>query len=98
MNKADGGRWSDVDRIEMLRKVAGASKKPEVAGIEVDRHVHTFVVGGDQGDIFCKTPSMGTRLNVEGGHVPLTKVVRKQLSEKEGDLCGHAEKLALVGF
>lgn len=95
---ADAGRWSDVERIENLRTSSRAAKKPAVAGIEVDRHVHTFVVGEGRADICSKVRSTSMRLKEEGGHLPRIELVLKGVSEteKEAELCGHAEKLALA--
>lgn len=95
---ADAGRWSDVERIERLRKAAGAHRKPAVAGIEVDRRVHTFVVGEKEEGVSSKARSLNVRLREEEGHVPNTELVLKPLmeNEKQDELCGHAEKLALA--
>lgn len=95
---SDVGRWEDVDRVERLRNLAGASKKPAMAGIEVNKQVHTFTVGERRDDISSKAESLNVRLVNEGGHTPHTEQVLKPLPEreKESDLCGHAEKLALA--
>eukprot|EP00246_Nothoceros_aenigmaticus_P014204 TRINITY_DN5283_c1_g2_i2.p1 TRINITY_DN5283_c1_g2~~TRINITY_DN5283_c1_g2_i2.p1 ORF type:complete len:254 (+),score=33.46 TRINITY_DN5283_c1_g2_i2:304-1065(+) len=95
---ANAGRWDDVERIEGLRKAAGAKKKLGKACIEIDSQLHEFVGGDERDDIASKSRSLNQRLRKEGGHVPLTKLVLRAVSEKEKEdvLCGHAEKLALA--
>eukprot|EP00246_Nothoceros_aenigmaticus_P018554 TRINITY_DN9756_c1_g1_i1.p1 TRINITY_DN9756_c1_g1~~TRINITY_DN9756_c1_g1_i1.p1 ORF type:complete len:380 (+),score=45.65 TRINITY_DN9756_c1_g1_i1:3-1142(+) len=95
---ANIGHWRDVDRIESMRKAAGAKKKPAKACIEVNSKLHVFSVGEETELLSFKLRSVNSRLRVEGGHVPNTELVLKTISEieKEDALCGHAEKLALA--
>eukprot|EP00246_Nothoceros_aenigmaticus_P010863 TRINITY_DN277_c0_g3_i1.p1 TRINITY_DN277_c0_g3~~TRINITY_DN277_c0_g3_i1.p1 ORF type:complete len:323 (+),score=49.03 TRINITY_DN277_c0_g3_i1:109-969(+) len=95
---ADAGKVEYVDSVESLRKSAGACKKPASAWIEVGSKVEEFVVGDERNDISSKLKSMNLRLKEQGGHIPHTELVLKQMTDdqKEDALCGHAEKLALA--
>lgn len=91
-------RWTDAHVVESLRRCAGAKKKPASACIEVQNVVREFTLGDDRSDVSSKLKNMSVRLKDEGGHVPLTTLVMKAVSdkEKEGALCGHVEKLAVA--
>lgn len=95
---ASAGRWRDAQRIEDLRKRAGVHKKPAKACIELMNRVYEFRVGENRADMSAKVMEVGCRLKVEGGHVPQTDLVLTAVpdNDKEGALCGHAEKLALA--
>eukprot|EP00246_Nothoceros_aenigmaticus_P004729 TRINITY_DN163_c0_g1_i1.p1 TRINITY_DN163_c0_g1~~TRINITY_DN163_c0_g1_i1.p1 ORF type:complete len:328 (-),score=68.69 TRINITY_DN163_c0_g1_i1:470-1453(-) len=95
---ARAGRWGDVDRIENLRRYAGAKKLPAKVCIEVKGKVLEFTVGEERSDVSFRLRRLNFRLKEEGGLVPHTQLVLKGVSEaaKEATLCGHAEKLALA--
>eukprot|EP00246_Nothoceros_aenigmaticus_P011389 TRINITY_DN3075_c0_g1_i1.p1 TRINITY_DN3075_c0_g1~~TRINITY_DN3075_c0_g1_i1.p1 ORF type:complete len:208 (-),score=26.79 TRINITY_DN3075_c0_g1_i1:118-741(-) len=92
---ASVGRWNDVDRVETLRKAAGASKKPARASIEIDSKVQTFIVGEVRDDISLKLRSVNMQMKQEGGVVHHMRTILTE-QEEENALCGHAEKLALA--
>lgn len=94
----DAGRFDDAYEIELMRKHAGAKKKPACASIEVSNEVHKFIVGENQSDeISTMLKSLNLRMK-GAGHVPhIDSVVRSGTdSEKELVLCEHAERVAIA--
>ncbi|KAJ7569605.1 hypothetical protein O6H91_01G085800 [Diphasiastrum complanatum] len=97
----DASMGADAQRIEELRKSAGAWKKPGRAWTEVNNEVHGFIVDDKthpQSDsIYAKLRQLSWRMKEEG-YVPKVELVLKPLSikDKEDALCGHVEKLAVA--
>ncbi|KAI5056028.1 hypothetical protein GOP47_0029549 [Adiantum capillus-veneris] len=92
------GRLEDANKIEELRKKAGAKKKPARALIEVNKKVHEFVVGrNDSKEVASMLETLQSRMESRGC-VPNLELVAGLLSDdgKEAALCDHAEKLALA--
>lgn len=95
------GMWENAANIEELRQCANAWKKAGKAYIEVDNQVHEFT-GGDKlhpesHDIDAKIEHLSIQMK-ERGYTPLVDLVLQSTSdeEKEGVLCGHCEKQAIV--
>ncbi|KAH7315558.1 hypothetical protein KP509_21G054700 [Ceratopteris richardii] len=94
----NAGRLEEANKIEELRKRAGAKKKPASALIEVNKKIHEFVVGrNDNKKIAMMLKTLQSRMD-RGGKVPNIELVMGLLSDddKEAALCDHAEKLALA--
>ena len=82
-------------------KERGVIKSPGCSWIEVKRKVHSFIVGDtshpSMKDILAKIESLYVQIK-KLGYVPDTSYVLKNVEEdeKEFNLCGHSEKLALA--
>lgn len=42
---AEAGRWDDVARLTFLLDELEAEKIPGKSSVEINRHIHTFLVG-----------------------------------------------------
>lgn len=76
----------------------GPRKKPGSASIEVNKKVHTFVVGNNKSDEITSTlKTLGLHMKDEG-HMPNLDLILRPTSDvgKEEALCEHAEKLAIA--
>ncbi|KAI5056374.1 hypothetical protein GOP47_0028192 [Adiantum capillus-veneris] len=95
------GLMDDAEKVEELRISANAWKKPAKAFIEVDNHVHCFIVGDkthpQSGGIYAKLESLSVELKNEGCS-PSTGFVPKWGLGKEAEDEGlvHSEKLAIA--
>lgn len=67
---ASNGKWDDVLRIEEMRRLARAEKKPAVALMELNHEIHEFVIGcGQHTKISAGRKNLWWRIREEG-HVP----------------------------
>ena len=75
---ADSNMWSDVEKIQHLRKRACAWRKPGKACIEIDNKVFEFSVGGKinpQSILIYKKLDMLNKSIMEEGYVPHLEVI-----------------------
>lgn len=95
---AHAGLWEDVKKLEELRKCANLWKKPAKAFIEINNHVHDFIVDDishpQAGEIYAKLKTLNSQIREEG-YVPQLDFVMES-DDKEDALCGHCEKLAIA--
>lgn len=82
-------------------KGRGIKRKGGCSWIEVNKHMHTFVVGdrshSQTQEIYAKLETLSGQMR-EAGYVPETKFVLNDLDNEQKDqiLCHHSEKLALA--
>ena len=95
------GMCDEARRIDDLRIIANAWKKPAKAFIEVDNQVHSFIVADKshpQSDrIYTKLKDLTEKIKSEG-YSPSLGAVPDWSSDrdKEVSLCRHSEKLAIA--
>ncbi|MCO5585993.1 hypothetical protein L7F22_039930 [Adiantum nelumboides] len=95
------GLINDAEKIEELRLCANAWKKPAKAFIEIDNHVHSFIVGDkchpQSKEIYAKLESLSVEFNKEG-YSPSTNLIPGlgMVKEAEDKISVHAEKLAIA--
>ncbi|CAI0555721.1 unnamed protein product [Linum tenue] len=98
---ADAGRWKDVERMRELMKDSGLVKTPGFSLIELNGRVHVFLVGDKEHprheDIYRYLEELGVKLQ-RAGYVPDMTSVPHDIDEeeKEVNLRGHSEKLAVA--
>jgi pentatricopeptide repeat protein len=97
---AEAGRWENVAKLRTLMKEREVKKPPGCSFIEVNREVHTFLVGDKTHPQTEKVYAMLETLYgqmKEAGYVPDTNLVLQDVEEdvKEIMLCSHSEKLAI---
>eukprot|EP01018_Ginkgo_biloba_P033672 Gb_37465 [translate_table: standard] len=95
------GKWEEVGRIRKRMNDMGLKKRPGCSWIEVNKKVHTFLVGDrshPQIDKINATLEGLTGQMIEAGYVPHTHLVLHDVEEEEKALflCGHSEKLAVA--
>ncbi|XP_051117981.1 pentatricopeptide repeat-containing protein At4g37170 [Andrographis paniculata] len=98
---AVAGKWSELEKVRKLMDERQVVKKPGMSWIDVQREVHSFVVG-DQShprskEIFNFLEEVSKRMKEEG-YVPHTTYVLHDVEEeqKEQSLSYHSEKLAVA--
>lgn len=97
---ANAGMQEDVEKVEQLKKSANVWKKPAKAFIEVDNHVHDFIVGDrshpQSDDIYKKLNSLDTQMREEG-YTHLDSIHNSKFDETgKEDRSEHCEKLAVA--
>eukprot|EP01018_Ginkgo_biloba_P036812 Gb_09741 [translate_table: standard] len=98
---AVAGRWEDVAKVRKMMKDRGVKKEPGCSWIEVNKQVHTFLVGdrshSQTEEIYATLKRLDWQMK-EMGYVPDTNFVLHNVKEeqKEHMLCHHSEKLAIV--
>ncbi|KAJ7514776.1 hypothetical protein O6H91_23G058700 [Diphasiastrum complanatum] len=98
---AAAGSWDKVAKIRKKMKALGVKKAPGCSWIEVDNHVHAFVVGDvthpQSKEIQAELERL-VGLMKEAGYMPDLSFVLRDVEdeEKENVLCGHSERLAIA--
>ncbi|KAJ7542131.1 hypothetical protein O6H91_10G091000 [Diphasiastrum complanatum] len=98
---AAAGRKDELAKIRNEMKDAGVKKIPGCSWIEVDNHVHTFVVGDathpQSKEILAELDRLAGLMK-EAGYIPDLSFVLDDVEdeEKEKALCKHSEKLAIA--
>jgi pentatricopeptide repeat protein len=98
---AGAGKWDDIDKVRTMMKDRGIKRKAGCSWIEVNKEMHTFVVGdrshSQTQEIYAKLETLSGQMR-EAGYVPETKFVLNDLDNEQKDqiLCHHSEKLALA--
>lgn len=76
---ASSGRWKDAEGIRMRMKGSGLKKNPWCSWIEVGNKIHTFLARDNSHpqsyNIYQKLAQITEKLEMEGGHVPQTKLI-----------------------
>eukprot|EP01018_Ginkgo_biloba_P009883 Gb_00930 [translate_table: standard] len=94
-------RWDDIAKVRNLMKERGVKKAPGCSWIEVNKQVHTFLVGDrahpQTEKIYAKLESLSGQMK-EAGYVPDTNFALNDVEEeqKKHILCHHSEKLAIA--
>eukprot|EP01018_Ginkgo_biloba_P001571 Gb_40472 [translate_table: standard] len=98
---AAAGRWDDTENVRKMMKDRGVKKTPGCSWIEVNKQVHTFLVGdtshSQTEQIYAEVERLYREMKV-AGYVADTRFVLHDVEEekKEQYLCHHSEKLALA--
>ncbi|XP_010279098.1 PREDICTED: pentatricopeptide repeat-containing protein At2g03880, mitochondrial [Nelumbo nucifera] len=98
---ANSQRWEDVADVRKIMRNRGVRKNPGCSWIEVDKQVHTFVLGDKSHPQIDKIVAEINRLIqriMEVGYIPDTNFVMQDLEgeQKEDSLRYHSEKLAIA--
>ncbi|KAL7115054.1 hypothetical protein ACP275_04G160300 [Erythranthe tilingii] len=98
---ANTQRWEDVENLRKSMKNVGIQKEPGCSWIEINKHVHAFMLGDkahpEINAIHEELNQIMWRLKGEG-YVPDTNFVLQDLEgeQMENSLAHHSEKLAIV--
>eukprot|EP00253_Pinus_taeda_P013972 PITA_13972 len=98
---AKAGRWEDVAKLRTIMREKEVKKQPGYSFIEVNREVHTFLVGDrshpQSEKIYAVLETLYGKMK-EAGYVPNTNFVLQDVEEnrKEEMLCNHSEKVAIA--
>lgn len=98
---ANTQRWEDVAILRYSMKGGGIKKEPGCSWIEVNKKIHTFILGDRShpqvNDIYKELNEIIWRLKEEG-YVPDTNFVLQDIEgeQMENSLLYHSEKLAVV--
>lgn len=98
---ANSQKWEDVAEVRRTMRDRGIKKEPGCSWIEVDKQLHTFILGDGSHpqitDIYRELHLLIRKL-MEEGYVPDTNFVLQDLEveQKEDSLRYHSEKLAIV--
>eukprot|EP01018_Ginkgo_biloba_P002728 Gb_38067 [translate_table: standard] len=98
---AAAGRWDDTENVRRMMKDRRVKKTPGCSWIEVNKHVHAFLVGDwshpQMQEIYAELERLSRQMRV-AGYVPDTRFVLNDVEEeqKERILCHHSEKLAIA--
>ncbi|KAL5705958.1 Pentatricopeptide repeat-containing protein [Ranunculus cassubicifolius] len=98
---ANSERWADVAEVRKKMKDKGLKKEPGCSWIEVNKQLHTFIMGDEShpqlDDIYKELKYLITRIK-KVGYVPDMSFVLHDLEgeQKEESLRYHSEKLAIV--
>eukprot|EP01018_Ginkgo_biloba_P013194 Gb_32453 [translate_table: standard] len=98
---AAAGRWDDSENVRRLMKDRRVKKPPGCSWIEVNKQVHTFLVGDRSHSqiqkIYAKLERLSRQMKA-AGYLPDTRFVPHDVDEeqKEQILCHHSEKLAIA--
>eukprot|EP01018_Ginkgo_biloba_P013178 Gb_21049 [translate_table: standard] len=95
------GRWVDSENVRRMMKDRRVKKTPGYSWIEVNKQVHSFLIGDrshpQTQKIYAELESLFSQMKV-AGYVPDTRFVLHDVEEeqKEQILCHHSEKLAIA--
>ncbi|XP_059063471.1 putative pentatricopeptide repeat-containing protein At3g13770, mitochondrial [Cryptomeria japonica] len=98
---AAAGRWADVNMLRTIMRDRGLKKTPGCSFVEIDKKVHTFLVGDrshpQTEEIYSALENLAGEMKA-AGYVPDTNFVLHDVEEemKEHLLCIHSEKLAIA--
>eukprot|EP01018_Ginkgo_biloba_P003192 Gb_13222 [translate_table: standard] len=98
---AASGRWDDAENVRKLMKYRKVKKTPGCSWIEVNKQVHSFLVGDarhpQMQEIYEKLDGLFVLMKAEG-YVPDTRFVLHDVEDeqKEQLLVHHSEKLAIT--
>ncbi|CAL9247078.1 unnamed protein product [Arabidopsis halleri] len=98
---AKAGRWEEVTNIRNIMKRKGLKKNPGASNVEVNRIIHTFLVGDrshpQSNEIYRELDVLVKKMK-ELGYVPDSESALHDVEEedKETHLAVHSEKLAIV--
>eukprot|EP01018_Ginkgo_biloba_P012858 Gb_31162 [translate_table: standard] len=98
---AAAGRWYDSENVRRLMKGRRVKKIPGCSWIEVNKQVHTFLVGdrshAQTQKIYAELEKLSRQMKA-AGYMPDTRFVLYDVEEeqKEQFLCHHSEKLAIA--
>jgi pentatricopeptide repeat protein len=98
---AAAGRWDDAAKVRTMMKSKGLKKTPGCSLIEVNKKVHSFLVGDQlhpqSEQIYAVLENLKMQMK-EAGYVPDTNFVLHNVEEevKEHMLHSHSEKLAIA--
>ncbi|XP_057820344.1 pentatricopeptide repeat-containing protein At4g02750 [Cryptomeria japonica] len=98
---AAAGRWGEIEKVRNLMKEKSVKKTPGCSWIEVNKNIHTFVVGDkshpQMQKIYDELERLSTEMK-EAGYVQDKRFVLNDVEDeqKEQILCHHSEKLAIA--
>eukprot|EP01018_Ginkgo_biloba_P003260 Gb_27377 [translate_table: standard] len=98
---AAAGRWDDTENVRKMMKDRKVKKTPGCSWIEVNKQMHTFLVGDrshpQTQKIYAKLEKLSRQMKA-AGYVPDTRFVLYDVEEqqKEQFIRHHSEKLALA--
>jgi len=91
---ATAGRWDDIKKVRKLMKDRGIKKTPGCSWIEINKHVHAFLVGDrshpQMQKIYLELERLSREMK-EAGYVPNTRFVMNDV-EEEKISCHNTEK------
>ncbi|KAK7363244.1 hypothetical protein VNO77_05378 [Canavalia gladiata] len=98
---ANSKRWNDVAKVRRTMRVRGIRKEPGCSWIEVNKQIHTFILGDKshpQMDEINRQLNQFISKLTSAGYVPDTNFVLQDLEgeQREDSLRYHSEKLAIV--
>eukprot|EP01018_Ginkgo_biloba_P011209 Gb_02060 [translate_table: standard] len=98
---AAAGRWDDIENVRRLMKDRRVKKTPGCSWIEVNKRVHSFLVGDTSHEQMPKIHAKLERLSEQmkaAGYVPNMQFVLNDVEQeqKEQILRCHSEKLAIA--
>lgn len=98
---ANAQKWEDVEEVRRTMRHRGVRKEPGCSWIEVNKQIHTFIVGDDshpQIDNIKKQLNQLIHGLISMGYVPDTNFVLHDLEgeEREDSLRYHSEKFAIA--
>eukprot|EP01018_Ginkgo_biloba_P037492 Gb_02031 [translate_table: standard] len=98
---AAAGRWDSVAKVRTIMKDRGLKKTPGCSLIDINNHVHAFLVGDrshpESEKIYAMLETLTGQME-DAGYVPNTNFVLLNVEEevKEQMLYSHSEKLAIA--
>eukprot|EP01018_Ginkgo_biloba_P013165 Gb_21064 [translate_table: standard] len=98
---AASGRWDESEHVRQMMNERKVKKMPGCSWIEVNKHVHAFLVGDrshpQTQEIYDELEKLSRQMKV-AGYVPDMRFVLRDVEEeqKEQILCHHSEKLAIA--
>jgi pentatricopeptide repeat protein len=98
---ASSGKWDGIQKVRKMMKDRRVKKTPGCSWIEVNKHVHAFLVGDrshpQTGKIYEKLRRLSMQMKA-AGYVPDTSFVLNDVEEeqKEQLLSHHSERLAIA--
>eukprot|EP01018_Ginkgo_biloba_P015578 Gb_31319 [translate_table: standard] len=98
---AAAGRWDDTKNVRTMMKNRRVKKTPGCSWIELNKQVHSFLVGDSSHpqaqEIYAELERLSRQMK-EAGYVPDTRFVLHDVEQqqKEKILCHHSEKLAIA--
>eukprot|EP01018_Ginkgo_biloba_P002767 Gb_08744 [translate_table: standard] len=98
---AAAGRWDATENVRKIMKERRIRKTPGCSWIEVNKQVHTFLIGDrshpEMHKIYAQLERLSRQMKV-GGYVPDMRFVLNDVEEqqKEQILFYHTEKLAIA--
>jgi pentatricopeptide repeat protein len=98
---AAAGRWTDMEKVQKMMKDRGVKKTPGCSWIEVNKQVHTFLVGDrshpQMQNIYKELERLSREMKA-GGYAPFTRLMLNDVEEEQNEevIFHHSEKLAIV--
>lgn len=98
---AAAGKWDQVSLVRSMMQGRGIRKEPGLSWIEIENHIHRFVVGDTSHpefkEIYAELNDLDEKLKAEG-YIPDTRLVLRNIDEEDKELAlrCHSERLAIT--